>query len=832
MAITGKKPSELDATTVTAFKTKLDINKGSLYAGIATPTGTPVSSGKVYYTASQSGTYTNYGGLTLDNENALLNFSEGVWSKTTLSTKLKSPGVITGKVVSGFIYTKTVVNGANTERWIVVLPYTRVKMNTPDGKHISITSGEYLISSVPTTGSASSTLVWCTVSGYTGTIGGSTLAVYNDVPEFPVGENYVFIGMSLILNSYFQGATYSEYNHMFYLTPFHQSNHVAGCSGNNAILLNPEDDNTPINIYDYGFRSIESSVTGYNYVKRAITTTTPVLTDKNYYVARCEAGTTTFTNFLNGVTPYEVTFSSTTAIALKYDVATGWSHTVLPYIDDISAGKILTVFRYKDIIIPNGTFLFSSFFYNAKYVTGQSREQSKIMYFGTSFSDGWLRWSVYRNITFYNPLFSDYYRQVPLEIHDCHIICEDEIVDSSSRYLMILGFNNRTIYYNHKFTNTIFNYDSLYTCIWGDMIAHIDIIGCRFEGNSISHPIRINNCTNGAEVAYNYVNGGTTGIFFGSQRYAPIENINVHNNECLNQREESISFDGFGNNEGLCPIICNGLITAKSNDINGKLVIQAAMKYTKSGVPNTDHPISLRSDWTNFYFAFESSTGAEGVLCKIDDYDSVADTLTLDCFIDESDISLGGFVSVHSGFFNCSIKNNIIHHTYGNSYSYATGISIWLNSFNFDITGNKVYGCAHGFSCAGGLMLSTYHSLTWGNNISDNVFMNCKEYVGWFQSAYTDTFYQYNNRFTNNIISNCNELYIDNQANFIYEGNQLDNTVVIRSYLLPTSLPTADSSHIGKTFTLYTTDGSGNITDIVEYRCRLDSGVYSWVEIT
>ena len=170
-----------------------------------------------------------------------------------------------------------------------------------------------------------------------------------------------------------------------------------------------------------------------------------------------------------------------------------------------------------------------------------------------------------------------------------------------------------------------------------------------------SHAMRIENPATDKQaviVRQNRVTGGTTGIFFGSSRVRPTSNCLVELNECLYQTEESIGFDGFGNNANLCPVICNGLITRAANDSTGRLVIVAAMKYHDGTLTNQDSPVSLRTDWTNFYFSLDEGSGRPGTLCKISSANSSTNEFTLEAYTPASSITVGGWVGVQSGFFD------------------------------------------------------------------------------------------------------------------------------------------------------------------------------------
>ena len=62
---------------------KADIDNGYVYAGIATPSSTPVS-GKVFYIATDAGTYTNFGGQVLTQGINILRFNGSAWSSQQL----------------------------------------------------------------------------------------------------------------------------------------------------------------------------------------------------------------------------------------------------------------------------------------------------------------------------------------------------------------------------------------------------------------------------------------------------------------------------------------------------------------------------------------------------------------------------------------------------------------------------------------------------------------------------------------------------------------------------------------------------------------------------
>ena len=97
--INGKIPAEAsgsnnlaDKAFVTVLTTALqnavdtinaNIGNGYVYAGIATPSGTPVS-GKVFYLARQAGQYTNFGGLTVTEGINILKRNGSAWTQEQL----------------------------------------------------------------------------------------------------------------------------------------------------------------------------------------------------------------------------------------------------------------------------------------------------------------------------------------------------------------------------------------------------------------------------------------------------------------------------------------------------------------------------------------------------------------------------------------------------------------------------------------------------------------------------------------------------------------------------------------------------------------------------
>lgn len=99
------------------------IQNGYVYAGIATPTGTPAS-GKVFYVAIQAGTYTHFGGLTVAYGINILKYNGSVWSldvimgidaePTAGSVKPVQSGGVFDEIVSAGVYDVSAKNSGET----------------------------------------------------------------------------------------------------------------------------------------------------------------------------------------------------------------------------------------------------------------------------------------------------------------------------------------------------------------------------------------------------------------------------------------------------------------------------------------------------------------------------------------------------------------------------------------------------------------------------------------------------------------------------------------------------------------------------------------------
>lgn len=388
-----------------------------------------------------------------------------------------------------------------------------------------------------------------------------------------------------------------------------------------------------------------------------------------------------------------------------------------------------------------------------------------------------------KGINFYGVFTSDFYNRRNINIENCSFSLPSWYTANTNTYFINTNFYDRD-YTNVQIKNCTFNMSKLYICIYVDLGDNIEITGCEFNIPQIGSVIRVNNFKTSCLIRGNKVYYGTTGIFFGSQRTRPISNAIVENNIVMYQNEESIAFDGFGNNIGLIPVIGNGNIESVRNDEEGRLVIVPKLYKATSSLDGTPVYINISdiNNWTDYYFTFNRNTNIDGTICKIYSYNAEEGSLTLDIYQDASTINttsktpdLGNYLSddsvvgVQSGFFDCVVRNNIIK---SDRQDYCTALSIFLNCFNFLVENNKVYLMNNGISLSGGRSLTIHEVLSWGNKVINNTFMNCNEIN--INSLYGQL-PQYNNVFQGNILKNVKKIIANAQKNFVYKDNVLDN---------------------------------------------------------
>lgn len=596
----------------------------------------------------------------------------------------------------------------------------------------------------------------------------------------------------------------------------------------NANFLELQKSSGFIDITVFGIDNIETYVSRstYTYIGEAKANTVPSEVNGNYYIGRLVLGQNSFPGFNLTISSSNIGYAVIRRNSNTWEYQTYETKDWRELLD--------TVCKNQRLFIPEGTFVnLGNFPTTPKEYFGDSKETSTIIYLGEE-----LRGNIYFckccNLQLINISLNDYYINGDLVIDRCKFTLEESRGLSSSYLIMAFNkYNNN--YINVYISNSVFEFYTLFSCIYIDRAAFVSIINNTITSKvSCSHPLRLNLIEKGAEIQYNTVSNGTTGIFFGSQRGLPTENIVISNNRIKGVKEESISFDGLGNNNVLCPVIANGTFTSSSKDSENNTVLVVSLKYVDtSGNVNQDCPISTYSNWTNFYLSANKNTGHDGKLFKIIAFNAINNTLTID-YKGSIAFTDNGSIGVQSGFFNVTIENNYIERSYGVGnqtfpVDYSVGISAYLNCFNFKINNNIINGCGKGLTVYGGKMLSTYNCLAWNVEVSNNKFYNILSEgvrIGTLWGNGTEL--QYNNKLVNNYIDSQSN-YIDSQIDFIEEGNIAKGTVSYR--YMPTQLPTASSAYLSRTFNVYTLNASGYAISINTYRCQLLNSVYTWVEI-
>ena len=436
-----------------------------------------------------------------------------------------------------------------------------------------------------------------------------------------------------------------------------------------------------------------------------------------------------------------------------------------------------------NLYFPNGTYIYSKNGMNAQGIRfiGQSKETTILK--ETSLKrvhnmDG------AENITFLNFDISDDGTSKSRFFNNCKF----EITLSVKDDYVLVDNGKSSSDIDVVFTNCDFQFPRIWVGLYIRQYNSVLVQNCTFNGDAW-HNIRLDqpkNVNADVKILSNTITGGTTGIFIAPSRNKTMRGGLIQGNKLYHQKEESIAMDGFGNDPNMIPVIANGPISRISNDKEGNLVICMDKMYYHQGVAA---PISLRNDWTSFYFSFGEGSGLEGNYAKIKSFNVKENTLTIEKKFPADSVLVNGDGGIHSGFFDWIIRNNYVNGTLGMNKTYGTAISVYLNVFGIIIENNTVENCAHGINIAGGIMLHYYRSLAYNNIVRNNTFIDCDKYAEGEPSEETGvvrfTSYggthgpiQYNNVFENNTV-NSGRFFIERQRNMMYESNKLSDKVIL-----------------------------------------------------
>ena len=443
--------------------------------------------------------------------------------------------------------------------------------------------------------------------------------------------------------------------------------------------------------------------------------------------------------------------------------------------------------QHANLYFPTGTYIYSKNGMNAQGVRfiGESKETTILK--ETSLKrvhnmDGgenmaFRNFDISDNGTSKSRIFKNCKFEISLPVKDDYVLIDNG--KSSSNIDVV-------------FTNCDFLFPRIWVGLYIRQYNSVLVQNCTFNGDAW-HNIRLDEpylVDAKVNILDNTLTGGTTGIFIAPSRNISMKGGLIQGNKLFNQKEESIAMDGFGNDPNMIPVIANGLLSKAANDKMGRLVISMDSMTYLNGAAS---PVSLRSNWTNFFFSFGEGSGLEGTIVRIKDFDTKANTLTLDTTLQASKVNKGGDAGVQGGFFNWTVRNNSITGTLGANKTYGTAISIYLNVFGIIVENNTVTNCAHGLNLAGGIMLNSYRSLAYNNVIRNNRFIDCDKYavgepnedtgvIRFVSYAYGGAIapLQFNNTFEKNTVKGGGRIFFQRQRNFKFDNNDISKEVIVK----------------------------------------------------
>lgn len=340
-------------------------------------------------------------------------------------------------------------------------------------------------------------------------------------------------------------------------------------------------------------------------------------------------------------------------------------------------------------------------------------------------------------------------------------------------------------------------------------IEQIDCKTDTFAGIWVGGPcnLEIDNVTVGNQITKPFVsqgagkvhlNGlhtidGQTGIFFGANKNRPLDGAVIENCIAEGASEECLSFDTYGNNVDLNPTIAElSIKEAVIEYVGNRTYYNKRMKIycdarNLTGSYYNEQYNSYSFDGNEeyleqFYVYFSQLAGDTfaGTVAKIievgkDDtkgqfliintqLDPFKLTLLEDKSISSSDNSNYQVASILSGFFNLTVRNNIVRR------GLATGLALYCSVMNSVIEGNKVENCRGGsYMYSARVLAKPVWNPCTGNIIVNNKFEGGDEKA--FRFISFGGILAYNVIFANNLILNSKGIGIEKQRNLLYQNN-------------------------------------------------------------
>ncbi len=287
----------------------------------------------------------------------------------------------------------------------------------------------------------------------------------------------------------------------------------------------------------------------------------------------------------------------------------------------------------------------------------------------------------------------------------------------------------------------------VYAGIYVDKKSNVYIEDCSVVG--CNKPILLQG-PNKAIIRNTTVKYGTTGIFFGGNKTCPIETAIIENCIVEGVNEESISFDTYGNNVGLCTLIAElsvskaEVITLSTYPRNNVLKMHCKARNLTGSHPNEKYqayPNKFTDDkeyLEQFYVYFSEYAGEtfDSCIAKIIEVgeDDEGEYVVINTSLDPSKLELKEkedlddssadnnyrVCGIIGGFHNCVIRNCTVRD------AKSTPIAMYCSCFNCIIDGCKMQNCGSGMYIFAAYMLAkpTYQGSV-NNKVINCTFERC-----------------------------------------------------------------------------------------------------------
>lgn len=503
-----------------------------------------------------------------------------------------------------------------------------------------------------------------------------------------------------------------------------------------------------------------------------------------------DVGEKTFNNILFNGTPISYTFEKTGVYIISIN-STGEEYKIENFPNYIGAHWDGVLFA-GPLILGVGTYIHFrdhalGYINNIPTeIIGVSKEKTRIITVSDYGYDASPRLLPIRanvkNISFYNSGFHPQGNVVKVE--DCKYEY-DSLLTSGSWYMTIFEKEEGSFVVK----NTEFIAHGNIFAFFYLSANYIEIDGCTFKAQYSSHPIRINECSGYCSIKGNYVENGKTGIFLGSTRRSIIKNVIIESNTVKNCVEESISLDCFGNNTGLCPVISKSYVDSVTLDENARTttINLRYLYYAKSVTGGYTSDIVDASFFNPEKFIFIVVNGehkfsifepisAEQITYTGDSGERTTYRVVVKGYL--PNLMPGDEVGFYSGFFNCTIKGNLVENAGQTKASPGHGVSLWGGGYGCKIENNTLIGCNNGIQMNGfnsfGVYTPAMFNYSLYNNIQGNTIRDCAKALK-VGAVYASTAYPYLKdafiKIYGNTISRCGVSDITDTDNLLFSNN-------------------------------------------------------------